>query len=236
MVNPDEKTPWRKISIDKYIIAGIITFLIFSLGLTLGLVIENQRYDVIEKVNQEQETKYLSLQLQYIYLSTFSNYNNCPILATTLKGTITDLSNSLSNLISFEEDSDEQSNQKKIVQRRYILDNLRYWLLARESKQKCNLEIVPILYFYTKDCPSCPNQGTILTYYKKIFGEQVLVFPINLDLRNEEPMVEIVMNQFNITKYPSLIIDNKKYEGVVRNEQLNEIICSSLDESPQCKK
>ena len=234
MVNMDKKTPWRKISTDKYVIAGIITFLIFSLGLTLGLVIEDQRYDFIEGINQEQETKYLSLQLQYLYLSSFSNYNNCPTLATTLKETVTDLSNSLSEVIAYEEENSASDGQKIFVQRRYILDNLRYWLLARESKQQCDLAIVPILYFYTKDCPSCPNQGTVLTYYKKIFGEQVLVFPINLDLREEEPMVEIVMNQFNITKYPTIIVDNKKYEGVVKKEQLKKIICNSLPDAPQC--
>lgn len=224
----------RKISKDKYIVAGVITFLLFSLGLTLGLILENHRYSVVEDINQEQEIKYLSLQLQYIYLTSFSNYNNCPILSTTLKATIKDLSDSLGEVISFEEEKELTASQRGLIMRRYLLDNLRYWLLAKESKQKCDLDIVPIIYFYATDCPSCPNQGTILTYFKKVFGEQVLVFPINLDFRTEEPMVEIVMNQFDIKKYPTLVIDNKKYEGVVKREQLQEVICSSLKHSEYC--
>ena len=118
--------------------------------------------------------------------------------------------------------------------RRYLLDNLRYWLLARETKQKCDLNTVPIVYFYSTKCPSCPNQGTVLTYFKKLFGEEVLVFPINLDFRSQEPMVEIVMLQFDVTKQPTLIIDNKKYEGVVQKEQMHEIICNSLTNSEHC--
>jgi len=102
------------------------------------------------------------------------------------------------------------------------------------SKKKCNLDIVPIIYFYSADCPSCPNQGTILTYFKKKFGEQVLVFPINVDLKNSEPMVDIVMEQFTVKKYPTLIIDNRKFEGVVSKEQLQEQICNSLENSEIC--
>lgn len=225
---------FRKISTDKYIASGIITLLIFSLGLTLGFILEDHRYNLIEEINREQEVNYLSLQLQYLYLNTFINYNNCPILSTTLKETIEDLSNSLSEVVAYEEEKEIADEKKTITLRRYTLDNLRYWLLARESKIKCNLNIVPILYFYATECPSCPNQGTILSYFKNVFGEQVLVFPINLDLRAHEPMVEITMSQFKISKYPTLVIDNKKYEGVVQKEQLQQIICSSLKNSSQC--
>jgi thiol-disulfide isomerase/thioredoxin len=229
-----DKTPWRKISTDKYIIAGVITFLIFSLGLTLGLVLEDQRYGLVEEINQEQEIKSLSLQLQYQFLTSTSSYDNCPTLSATLRSTITDLSDSLGEVIAYEEEQQVSAKRKLNVQRRYVLDNLRYWLLARESKGNCDLNIVPILYFYTEDCPSCPTQGTVLTHYKNIFGDKVLVFPINLDLREEEPMVEIVMSQFNITKFPTIVTDNKKFEGVVGEAQMKEIICESLQNAPEC--
>src|SRR3989344_1226738 len=234
MVEPEEKS-WRKISTSKYFVAGIITVLVFSLGLTMGLILEDHRYNLIELVNAEQETRYLSLQLQYLYLTSFSNYNNCPILETALKEATTQLDESLRGVIEYEDENEVNDKRKILVQRRYIVDNLRYWLLAKESKEKCSLDIVPIIYFHNADCPSCPNQGTILTYYKKIFGEQLLVFPINIDLRNEEPMVELVMNQFSIDSLPTLIVDNKKYVGVVRQEQLKEIICSSLKNSTKCQ-
>ncbi|MBI4983105.1 hypothetical protein HZC32_00470 [Candidatus Woesearchaeota archaeon] len=230
----EEKGNFRKISRDKYIIAGIVTFLIFSLGITLGVILEDYRYTAIEEINLEQEVKYLSLQSQYLYLSSFSNYDNCPILSTALKETMEDLSDSLSEVITSEEEKKVSDTRKRIIMRRYLLDNLRYWLLARESKEKCNLDTVNILYFYSVECPSCPNQGTVLTYFKKLFEEKLLVFPINLDFRNEEPLVEITMSQFNITKYPTLVIDNKKYEGVVRKEQLQQIICNSLRQSEYC--
>ncbi len=226
----------RKISKDKYIIAGVLTFLIFSLGLALGIVLEDHRYNLVEDVNSEQEVNYLSLQLQQLYLNSFKDSNNCPVLSTALRKAVVDLDKTLSEVIAFEEDQSTSSLRKEMVQRRYILDNLRYWLLAKESKQKCNLDIVPIVYFYTTDCPSCPNQGTILSYFKNLFGEKVLVFPINLDLREKESMVDVVVSLFSIEKTPTLIINDQKYEGVIPQEQLQEIICDSLKEAEPCLK
>ncbi len=224
----------RLLSTNKYLLAGILTVLIFSLGLTLGFILENYRYNVVEEINLEQDVAYLSLQLQYLYLNAFSGQDNCPVLSTALRTTIEDLSASLEEVINYEEQKQTRSARQTIVQRRYIIDNLRYWLLAKESKQRCNLDIVTILYFYSSECESCPNQGTILTYFKNLFGEQVLIFPINLDLKNDEPMVEIAMSQFNVTKYPTLIIDAQKYEGVVKKDHLQEIICDSLHNASQC--
>ena len=227
----------RTFSKDKYLLAGIITFLIFALGLTLGLIIDEKRYSLIEEVNMEQEAKYLSLQVQYLYLNSFRSYNNsCPVLSATLKETVQDLSDTLSEVIAYEEEEKVTDKRKEVVMRRYTLDNLRYWLLAQEGKKECHLDLVTILYFYSSDCPSCPNQGTILTFFKKQFGEKVLIFPINLDFRSKEPMIEIAMAQFNVTKYPTIVIDDKKYEGVIKKEELEPIICKSLKESEYCPK
>lgn len=233
----DQPTTFRSISKDKYIIAGVITILIFTLGLTLGFIFEQYRYTLVEEINAEQEVKYLSLQTQYLYLNSQSSYeNNCPIISTALKETVRDLSSSLSEVVTYEENQKVSDKRKEIIMRRYAIDNLRYFLLAQEGKKKCNLDIVPIVYFYSTDCPSCPNQGIILTYFKKLFGEKVLIFPINLELRSKEPMVEIAMSQFNITKYPTIVINNQKYEGVVKQEELQTIICNSLNDSENCPK
>jgi len=229
------ESTFRRISKDKYVVAGIITLLIFSLGITLGFILEDYRYNLIEEVNMNQEINYLSLQMQYLFLTSFSNLDNCPMISATLKAAITDLEESLSKVIAYEEEQDVPESRRDMVMRRYALDNLRYWLLAIESKQKCQLDIVPIVYFYSTQCPSCPNQGTVLTFFKNKFGEKVLVFPINTELKQQEPMVEIVMSQFSINKLPTIIVNNKKYEGVVGQDQLKEIICNHLDSAEECQ-
>lgn len=226
---------WRTISTDKYVIAGIITALIFALGLTLGFILEDTRYGLIQKVNEEQEVKYMSLQLQYFFLTSFQNNNSCPMLTATLRETISDLSTSLSEVIAYEEENQGGDARRILVQRRYLMDNLRYWLLAKESKQRCSMNIVPILYFYKKDCASCPEQGTILTFYKNLFEEMLLVFPINMDLQEAEPLAEIMRSQHHVEQYPTIVVDDQKYEGVVDKDEMKKIICRSLPKAPQCQ-
>ena len=204
-----DQSSFRKISKSKYIMAGVITFIIFLLGLSLGLLLEEQRYNKAEEISQEQETRYLSLQLQYLLLSTFESQSdeNCAILFSALQDAIDDLSGSLAKIIDYEKENSINENDYLLISRIYTLDNLRYWLLSDEAKESCDLNIVSILYFYSDDCPSCPNQGTILTYFKKLLGEQLLVFPINLDLKDDEPMVEAVMSLYDIDKYPTIVIE-----------------------------
>jgi thiol-disulfide isomerase/thioredoxin len=230
-----EQSSFRRISKSKYIMAGVLTLLIFSLGLSLGLVLEEQRYNKAERITQEQEVSYLSLQLQYIFLNTFEAQENCAVLSTTLQDSIDDLSGSLSKIIDYEKDNKINEEEYELIRRRYTLDNLRYWLLADQAKESCNFNTVSILYFYSDECPSCPIQGTILTYFKKLLEEQLLVFPINLDLKDDEPMIEAVMSVYNITKYPTIVIEGNKYEGVIKKDELQEIICSHLEESEDCE-
>lgn len=227
---------FRKVSKEKYVAAGILTFLILALGLTLGFIIDDHRYNLVDEINMEQDVKYMSLQMQYLYLNAFSAQDSCPMITASLKDSVKDLSDSLNEVVDFEEENGLVTDKRReVILRRYALDNLRYWLLATQSKQKCDMQIVPIIYFYSEECPSCPTQGTILSYFKSVFEEKVLVFPINVDMRKDETMVEMVMSQFNVTKVPTLIIDNKKYTGVVKKDQLDEIICQTLVDDEHCK-
>jgi hypothetical protein len=229
------KASFRTISTKKYLIAGVITFLIFSLGLTLGMIFEEQRYNWAEDINQEQDVNYLSLQLQFLYLNALEEEKNCPVLLQTLQQSVDELSESLSKILQFEKQNSISASDYKTLERRYTLDNLRYWILADQAKTSCDLDIVSILYFYSDTCDTCPGQGTILTYFKKVFGEKVLIFPINIDLQEYEPMVEIATALHEITQVPTIIIEGEKYEGIVKKNQLQSIICNTLESAPECQ-
>lgn len=147
-----------------------------------------------------------------------------------MEKSIKDLSESLEDFIQYKEEAKINKEDYEIVERRYILDNLRYWLLANKAKEECNLDVVSILYFYSgTNCLTCPNQGTILSYFKKLFGDNLLVFPIDMDYEDKEPMLEILRSQHKLIEYPTLIIDGRKYEGIMGNEELKKIICESFE-------
>jgi len=220
----------RKISKEKYILAFVLTTLIFVLGLALGILFDNLRIDWAEGEHNDQEVDYLSLQFQYLYLTTIEDKNaSCAVLHTTLQSSITDLSESLQTFISYKEDTKINLEEYEQVGRKYILDNLRYWLLAKRAKKECDLDVVNVLYFHSEhNCPICPNQGVILTYFKKTLGDKLLIFPIDVDYEENEPTITMLKNQYRIETYPTLIIGDNKYEGIVSNEDLKKIICEEF--------
>jgi len=217
----------RRISKDKYVMAAIFTILIFSLGLALGIIMDYERLRWIDKLTKEYDVDFRSLQFQALYMGTLEKDNaSCDVLYATLERAIADLGASLENVLEYEKQSKVKRDDFNIIRRRYLIDNLKYWLFAKEAKQLCDLDVVNILYFYSEDeCNNCPAQGTILTYYKKIFDDKLLIFPLNLDLEKDEPILEILRRKYKAYNLPTIIVEEKKYEGVVNKAELGKIIC-----------
>ncbi|MAG61050.1 hypothetical protein CL619_04645 [archaeon] len=235
-----KKASFRKISTDKYVIAGVLTLLIFSLGLCMGVILEEERYNWAEEINQEQDVEYLSLQLQYLFLTNLPNsdgnssINSCAVLTTSLQESVNDLSDSLAKIVEYEEANSLPDEEFVLLKRRYTLDNIRYWLLTKQATDKCQMDFVTILYFYNEDCKDCPSQGTVLSYYKAILEDGLLVFPIDQDLSIEEPLVKILLSLYNIDVNPSIVINDEIHSGFVDKENLKILLCDHQDDLSIC--
>jgi hypothetical protein len=228
----------RRVSLGYYLKVGFLTLLIFFLGLCLGIIIDNERISWLLTESRDQEVRYQSLQLQYLYLNTLEdNEKSCPVLEKSLENSIADLGKTLDTLEKYQKSTPMNQDEYARIHHQYVLDNLRYWLFVNRMKTVCNKDLVTVLYFYSTDnCPICPDQGVILTYFKKIFKDRLLIFPINVDLVKDEPMISIIESKYLINKYPSLVVDEVKYEEVVPKENLSRIICGSFTtRQPECE-
>ncbi len=226
----------RKIELKTYLIVGIITLLIFILGMALGIIIDNERVRSIEQKSKEQELAQQSLQFQYAYMNSLEmNEAACPVFKVTLTNSLNDLGESLAKLEQYSKDTDINRKEFGLLTRDYILDNLRYWLFARRTRELCDMDFVEILYFFSDKCDNCPDQGVILTYYKKIYRERLLVFPINVDYENDEKSIKMLRERYNVTELPTIVVKDTSYMGVVQKEKLGNIICGSFKtEQAEC--
>jgi hypothetical protein len=229
----------RRINIRKHLVVFIITMLVFCLGISLGYVWDSKRIQWVEQENRLRGLDYQSLQFQYLYLSTLQQDRSdlCPVLYQTLEQSVKDLGQTLDALIEYQKQSSINNNEFELIERDYVLDNFRYWLFAKQVQETCDKDILTILYFYTKyDCPLCNDQGTLLTHYKKIYQDRLLVFPIDASIKGTENSISLVEAKYNITIYPSIVIRDKKYEGLVDIDMLDYLICSSFKKlQPECK-
>lgn len=228
----------RTISSGKYVLAGLITLLVFSLGMSLGIIIDNARLKTLQYQTEKQEIDFESLQFQYLYLTSLEEEGeSCSALQATLDKSVAELGKTLDTFVSYKMDSKINKKSYMLIGRKYLLDNLQYWFFARKSKQRCNSDVVSILYFYSSErCPACSDQGVLLTYFKKLYGEQLLVFPIDVDFEEEEPLIGVMKSRYGINDYPALVIENLKYPGIRYKEELAGLICSSFKNESSCIK
>ena len=215
----------RTLSLSRILVALIIAALIFCLGVALGFLLDGQRiqwmqyqsqqqksdyeslqwqYSVglrLETRRSQQKSDYESLQWQYLFLTSSTDKNQtCVVLQAALEKSIVDLGASLDKIQSYKKESQINQEDYDVIERLYLINNLNYWLLASKTKKECGEDYITILYFFSeKSCPSCPDQGVILTYYKKMYQEKLLVFPINLDVENQEASIGILRNIYNIS-------------------------------------
>lgn len=226
----------KDLSKQRMIFAGIITVIIFALGLTLGLVIDYQRLYHSERVNGDQELNYQSLQLQYLFLSDIGeSEESCQILGAALQNSIQELGKSLDEYERFSENSVLNRGEYRMLQRKYLQDNLRYWVFAKRLQDQCASDVTTVLYFYSDvDCPVCGNQGTVLTYFKNKLEDKLLVFPINMDLAGEEQFLELITLTYNVSSVPTIVLNGERYEGVVGRQDLSRIICETKENKEEC--
>ena len=226
----------RKISKERYIVAALITLLIFILGLSFGLIIDYERVRHVDRQNLLQKVNHDSLQLQYLYLSYIpEDEQSCGILRIALEDSISQLAGSLEEVERFQKDSTINKKEFQIIQRKYLIDNLRYWLFSKQLQEICEEDTINVLYFFSiNDCTICPNQGTILSYFKTKLQDKLLVFPINVDLEKQEQFIKILRLQYNVTQLPTLIINGQKHEGVISRNELAQIICDETKNKEHC--
>lgn len=221
----------RNISKNKYFIALVITLAIFVIGILIGVLVTEKRTEFLELSGREQKIEFDSLQLQYLYLTTSSD--KCNVVNKALEENINRLEQTRIKLENYLAQSFSNNNEFSLTKREYMLAEMRYWLLAKQTKELCKGDSVSLLYFYsnTEECEDCGPQGLILTYLKDKFKNKLLIFSLDSDFEGEA-MMSIFKEEYNIIKVPTIIIENKKFEGLTTKEELGKLICSYYNNKP----
>lgn len=221
----------RSLSKDKYIIAGAITLGIFLLGLFLGLAIEGKRVNYIESAGKKQNLDFSSLQLQYAFIDQLSQEKNCLAVQKTFEQNINNLESTRIRLENFDRDATLNKNELDILKNEYILAQIRYWLLAERTRELCGADVVSILYFFSdeKECPDCEKQAFVLTYLKKKFRDKLLIFSFDSKFE-DEPMMPLLKNTYNVSSYPTIVIEGKPKARFQDKDTILNELCSYYKE------
>jgi hypothetical protein len=159
-----------------------------------------------------------SIQFDQIFLETLDETQKCNFSSITMNSLLTQLDAYRVNL-PFRLEEYEKGNTLSVeyleLKKQYNELSINAWIILKNKYHICDTEILPILYFYSRDCDSCIRQGEELDKLQQdtSLTKRFMVFTI--DYTSEQPMVKNVREFYRIKSLPALVIDNAVLQGRV---------------------
>ena len=215
----------NKIDWEFYLISAIITFIILLAGIFFGMFIGKEKVSSLEQNLEDLRVRQDDATLSFSLMSIFGN-KSCSIIQHELGDTMTQAAELGKEITSYQNEKfkDEGYIQTK---KDYTLIQIRYWSYLERLKQECNnTNFITILYFYSGECGDCSKQGLILDYLKQTHPNNVMNFALDYDV--DLNVIRLLKSVYNVTTTPTLIINDKKYTGLVELCQLEEVLCKDF--------
>ena len=208
----EEKNDWKK-----YLIVFLITALIFATAFYVSNNLNNDKLEEIRKIEDTISIDILSLETQFDLFEQLS----CDSITDSI------LSKELGELASRieygENNFDSLSEELVGLKKYYSLLQIKDFLLMQKAKDRCDLNVESIIYFYGReDCDDCRKQGYVLTDVRQDYPElRVYSFDYFLDVSAIEALKSIYKIDEEL---PALIINGKKYQGFKNREEIESIM------------
>lgn len=206
----------RKINVPIYILAFVITIVIFGIGFWIGSIYDSILSETIE--TRISDVSYQALSLQLIYLmGEDSSY--CEFYTAELEKIDRE-----TELVGYElsllEEAKGYTNPE--LKDKYFLLETTSFTIHRRIGEICGTKDKEILYFYSNEkCgEDCVIQGRELLKLKESKNVRIYSFDCTIN----SPIANSLCNKYNVKSYPTMVIEDKIIVGLHRyNELLNNV-------------
>ncbi len=201
----------------KYIAIIVVVFFVFVVGILLGKILTEMNLSSYTNTAAFLKLQTLSLSLQQDLISK----NICDIDVFKITRDRARLGAKVEEL---EKSLGKTNPQTIALKAEYSLISIRQWLLVKDVKEKCGQDVNIILFFYsnTNNLQDSELQGYVLDYLHRKYPEKIVTYSLDSDL--EEPTIGTLMELYNITQIPSIVINEKLYSGFHNREVLEPLI------------
>ena len=206
--------------------AAILTIIIFLLGVLLGYYLEKGRIEKIEKEFIDTDIEWADAKLQSLYYQIMEK-EECE---TAIDENIVFADKIYEQGVKLQryEDANQLSEKMVTEKKKYALLKTEFWINSILLKEKCNAEYKNIVYFF-KNEPSMTEeeeqrvQSVVLKNVKDKYGRDVMLIPLPFGL--EISTIEIMKKTYEISKAPSILIDEKiRLEGIQDMEEIEKFL------------
>ncbi len=193
-----------------FLYALILTLIVFNVGIFMGYMLEASRIDQINNLSLDAELELIDQMNQRDSMSILNL--SCSEL-TNENIQFGDQIYSEALLLQRYEDANRIDDNIVFQHKRFDLLRTLFWINSMSIKQKCNSNYHDVIYFYQYNNPSIEQQSkqkffsNLLTEVKNQLGNKVMLIPISGD--NNISSVTLLMDNYNITELPTILIDEK---------------------------
>ena len=217
----ERKIQWRYIGI-----AFVITALMFTGILFLGQELSDYKVDNLENQISELETEQRSTVLTNALANELGS-EECSAQRIVAEQNLKDLYNVRTQVVQHQQSSKIENPRFENLKEQYLLITLENYLRRQSLERNCNDTKIEILYFHSDSCDKCQGQGKMLTKYRTIYDDEILVYPLDTDY-DLEP-INFLERYYEIEEYPSIVVEDKVMQGWTTRAQLTNAIESRMN-------
>lgn len=212
----------RKISWNIYIGAFIISIIIFGVGVYLGAKLN---ISLMGNLGEEFESLNIRMHSYEILFLLDNSTMACELYKENINYFDTETYNLGATLEYMEQ---HQGVEDRELKKQYFELEARDYLISKKIIQQCDIDQSIILYFYSNTyCDYCKEQGFELTKVKEEINinnqTNVRTYSFDGDY-DDSAVVRALKKEFDIDKYPTLIINGEKYEGFRRSSEIKKYL------------
>jgi len=210
-----------------------VTLILFGAGLLFGLWIGQEKVDALTQTTLDLESSIDNAELQFAMLDILEPEIACNYLIKSANELGKESDKLALEVERYENAQKISEKEFSALKKQYTSTIIRNWITLEKIKETCEGEYTTLLYFYSNEqCNDCESQGIILTDMKDELSEDIMIFA--LDAHLNMMIVNTLRDSYNIYSYPSIVIDNEKYSGLVSIEELTDILCEQNEKLEIC--
>ena len=190
--------------------ALILSIIVFNVGIFMGYMLESSRLNQIDAFYLDTEVELFDQITQKEALSMLElNCDN--LIEENIQ--FGDRIYQEAMKIQGYEGANKISKSMVLYHKKFDVLRALFWVNSIKMKQRCGYNSHNVVYFYQYNEPPLEQESkqkvfsNLLAELKEGFGNNILLIPLSGD--NNIPSINLLMEEYNITELPTILIDEK---------------------------
>ncbi|MDD5172186.1 MAG: hypothetical protein PHF60_04085 [Candidatus ainarchaeum sp.] len=214
----------RTVSVPLYIGAFLMSLAVFLLGIYVGSTMNSSHLASISEDVSSVSDRVASVQLIMLMEGNSSSF--CSAYSSELDAIDSEVER-MGYMLSYLED--EKGVYDNELKKKYFVLEAESYVLSKKVKSLCGDDSVLLINFYSNQgCGQCKEQGTEILEARDALeaeGTDIKLFSFDGELNSS--VADALAAQYGITSYPSVVINEKAYDGFREADALKTLIKGS---------